>query len=391
MFDLQRRAGNRATSAVIDAQHRGAPLVRTMTLQRAIRFAQPPGAAHRPAPITTEAQVQALFRRNDVHYYYKYHDDIANIVSAQSPVFADEAEAVVWILDELHVAEGERASGQTTTLAPGTQDIIQKKLVEIAELFRSKTQQTEIGFTTHEEGTGEFEDDGEEITKTVYDDPVTEWYRRLGIDGLCGGWAAVHRRRPKWFEQLWQAIEAWTPTEGRSAEAELHDLERYLKERLGDDLGDDPIEDVVTMLTGAWQFMGQLEPHNYGPVPKAFPTAEWQPHKRSGRPKKVVEVTYGDAGKEIVAAIAALVKNEKQGDYIAHVETAAHHMSARVGVSSGGKLTGAWRIVESEHLGVVTTSDQREIYRAFRDGVFLAGPDERTQEVEVSAYRGIKE
>lgn len=378
---FQRLAGNRAARQLLAANRYPVPPMQAVappTAQRRIRIDTVPAV-----DIRTPTEVRDLLERNGIHYYYKYTKAVEMIdkidQAALSQIFRNEAHAVQWILKKLRKYEAQWEARELEKRDPGAQEFVQRKLVEICELLRRQRQEAVgLDLTTAATATG-----------TAFTDPTTHWYEVVVDNGLCGGWASLHRRRPKWFEAIWEAIEAWNPTEGRSTPEEVQDLQKHLRSTLGEEFTEDPLDDVVSVLTSAYEFMDRMEPKaGYGSAPDVFPIGELSPEPARIK-EETVPVTYTNAGRTIFSAIASGVK-QKQGDYLAHIETGEHHMSARVSVSKRGNLKGKWHIVESEKAGVVVSRDKNEIYTVFSNGVFLGGPTRTTEEVKITVYRSAR-
>ena len=333
-----------------------------------------------PISIRTPEDVRKLLESEGIHYYFKYTVavEMSDVISQaqQHETFDDGAEAAEWILGQLREYES-RQDAKLERLDAGAQDFVQPKLVEICELLRRNHHEAHLDLTTRPT----------ENSKEFVDAPA-HWYQIVRENGLCGGWAAVHRQRPQWFEALWTAVKTWKPQEGRSTREEVDDLGTHLRSKVSRDITEDPLNDVVNVLTTAYGLMAQLEKTaGYGSVPPTFSKLDFLGEVRPHYSKTLKALFYASAGQEVFNAITAGVKCQ-QGEHIAHIETSEHHISVRVNVGKGGKLKDTWNIVESERAGVVSSNDKQTIYRILRDGIFLRGRSEETQDnVALKVYQ----
>ncbi|MFJ8042825.1 toxin glutamine deamidase domain-containing protein [Kitasatospora sp. NPDC096147] len=86
------------------------------------------------------------------------------------------------------------------------QDVTQAKMVYAAKLLVHFQGQEGVDY-----------DPFDPENDVPFDDPVKSYYSHVMLNGLCGGWVEVQRRRPETVAAVWEAMSRWDP-EARYAE-----------------------------------------------------------------------------------------------------------------------------------------------------------------------------
>jgi hypothetical protein len=230
ILQLQRTFGNRAVTELLTratkqpTQHQveanqasrmnvasTGGLVNRPVIQRTIKIEDDKGAEVQQ--LKTPADVKGYLEKNGIHFYYQYvkaaeiTDEIyeKKVTTYREP---DAPQQLVTLLQQYQPGTGDiNAPGE------GAQDFIQKKMLEIYELVRR-----------HSVASLNLDKDSNE----EYVDKTPQWYEMLGINGLCGGWVAIHQRHPEWIEDLWNAVESLHPPHGKSTAETLRLLDDHL-------------------------------------------------------------------------------------------------------------------------------------------------------------------
>jgi hypothetical protein len=223
---------------------------------------------------------------------------------------------------------------------PGAQKNIQQKMVELCRLLL---------------GQGRISQD------------VEQWFKDVIDNGLCGGWAAVHRAEPETLTKVWLALVNWDPSDGLGGIKTVS------------------VDDIVAVLTHAYNAMNKLEPAaEYGVSPEEIESVGRA--LTSGRMTKVKSyvVTVGKrgGGQTVLDRILAEPKVKKSGNTcVVHIETQKHHMSLRTrSVASEVRIE---EIVESEKSGVTVRPNRLEAYQILDDGIYMGLTDFR---IDVNIY-----
>lgn len=192
-----------------------------------------------------------------------------------------------------------------------------------------------------------------------------KWLTDIGINGLCGGWATLHRANPERFAAIWTALACWNG-EGSIA----RHMNRYCK------LSEPAMgweNYIISLGDSAVGIMKALEPEaGYVTLPDGIvdEPPEFNMKKAFTNPnkKRVVHVKAQGAGKEVYRCI---VKEPcvKGDPYVIHIETDQHHMSIRTRYIHG--VVRIEEIVESEYAGVVVRPDQRTAEDVLEHGIYL--------------------
>lgn len=221
----------------------------------------------------------------------------------------------------------------------GSQDFIQKKMVHVCKMLSG----------------------GGQISAEL-----AKWYKNVIVNGLCGGWATVHRYAPGAINHVWTALEYWDPSDGLKS------------------LKIDP-RVVVSVLVEAYRAMDKLEPDaDYGPVPEEASehSVKLDTKKMSNFKTKSVPVGPSGAGKTLLKVILNEPKVKKTGNHCTiHIETHNHHMSLRT--RSLAKELRIVDIVESEKIGVVNNPDSLAAAHILDAGFYLYDPNGKITEMDV--------
>ena len=181
-----------------------------------------------------EAEVQAFFAKHGIHYYYSYREALLTLLGGGGRRNLDGRGDAVELAQALAIPEEEAQAG------------VQRKLVEISEMFRTKV-----------EGRGPIPE--------AYD----RWYGEMILNGLCYGFVTVFEAHPDWTLGMWQALESWVPRRGVSVDEALDQLNAHIEAHMhfADDLTGQNFLEAVLLAREAWDHM--KEEDDYGDVPPA--------------------------------------------------------------------------------------------------------------------------
>lgn len=199
---------------------------------------------------------------------------------------------------------------------------------------------------------------------------LDQWYTEVIMNGLCGGWAAVHRADPENLSRIWHALVDWDEGSGLAG------------------LRTDP-NDVVKMLVRAYDEMNELEPtEDYGAVPTEVGNMAGElPLNPKMKRVKSMRITVGKrgAGKTMLDKILSdpQVKAKSSACTI-HIETHSHHMSMRTR-QVNNKLR-IEDIVESEYIGI-ETRPERSRAEQILDAGFYIGDSITDYSVDVTIWQ----
>jgi hypothetical protein len=247
------------------------------------------------------------------------------------------------------------------TMTAGAQDLIQPKLVGICELVR---QQRHVPLTP----------------------AITAWYAGIALNGLCAGWAEIHKNEPGWIEDLWTALTSWTPPPGASPDEQLDHLNAHMQSEVEWCRSGRGADELVTLLTTAWEAMDRLEPNAaYGPVPawlsdRAKLQASARPHA-----KKTVTVRVLNGGRAVVEHIRTMI-GEKNAHFIVNIATDAHAMSVRIRRTA---KTLSLVAVETEKTGIASCSSWEQLMRVLQGGL-LVGEHDEERRVDLETFKAAR-
>lgn len=206
------------------------------------------------------------------------------------------------------------------------------------------------------------------------------WVEDVEINGLCGGWAALHRLNPIKFKNIWTGLADWDEVSDITAHMNRYDEEPAMGWE----------NYLISLANTAVGIMGVLEPGaGYQVLPDggARELPDFDVDKLSKGPNKTekVSVQASGAGAVVYNEIIKESKNKHRNPYIIHIETDHHHMSVRTRCLHGGVRIE--EIVESEYAGVVVMPERREAESVLEHGIYLDGekgskPREQTVTLE---------
>jgi hypothetical protein len=240
----------------------------------------------------------------------------------------------------------------------GAQDLVQHKLIRICKYL--------------------------DAVNLLEPDPFRdEWYKAVRLNGLCGGWVEVHKRKPFWIEELWEAVTSWTPTRGASKQQKLDNLNIHLSNTIPwCNQGEGAIL-CRDLLATAWQHMDVLEPAaGYGPLPGSVPATTGQ-STLTLLATTTSQIQFVNAGNSAVLSLQALMATEKLDQCIAHIETDYHHMSVRV-ESSQPPMSAV--VLETENLGVKRCSSWQEVAHSLENGLYLDDASHDDTSIEIKLF-----
>lgn len=188
---------------------------------------------------------------------------------------------------------------------------------------------------------------------------VGQWFNNVIVNGLCGGWAAVHRAEPETLTKVWLGLLDWDPADGLGAIKKVD------------------VKDIVAVLTHAYNTMNELEPAaHYGETPEEIESVGRALTSGGMSKVKSFVVTVGKrgGGQAVLDRILAEPKVKKSGNTcVVHVETEKHHMSLRTrSVASEVRIE---EIVESEKSGATVRPNRLEAYKILDDGIYMGLTD----------------
>jgi hypothetical protein len=209
-------------------------------------------------------------------------------------------------------------------------------------------------------------------------DEVEEWYGNVIVNGLCGGWAALHRREPETLERIWSILVEWDP------EDDINDDENKTNRSVQKVILYK--KDIVSSLVFAYNEMSRLEPHNYDEAPEEVSsmTREIDESHLTLMRGFNMRVGKNGGGQAIVNRILNDPKVKKPGNNcIIHIETEKHHMSVRTrSVKAWTKIVA---IVESEKSGIVFPGSTVEAAKVLDGGIYLGKVKDFN--IEITIYR----
>lgn len=226
--------------------------------------------------------------------------------------------------------------------------------------------------------------------KGMLSDEEQQWLEEIHDNGLCGGWATLHRANPEKFTEIWTALARWNG-EGNIA---MH-MNRYCKLR-EPEMG---WERYLTALAdSSVGIMRELEPDaGYKVLPDdvAEELPDFDIAKALASPDKTrtVAVEASGAGAEVYECIVreSFLKNKKGDPHIVHIETDHHHMSVRTRYID--RTVRIEEIVESEYAGVVVHPDRRRAEFVLEHGIYLDGGEDdvpQAQAVTLEFYNAVQ-
>jgi hypothetical protein len=199
-------------------------------------------------------------------------------------------------------------------------------------------------------------------------DDLETWFGNVVNNGLCGGWAALHRAAPDLLLDAWEALEGWEESEGVDA------------------LKEEDQKKIVAAVTTAYDTMNTLEPDaDYGESPEQVrdmgtAVVPKNTSKVSSFTLSIPEDSGG--GRLLLNKMLAEPKAKKAGNICTfHIETQRHHMSMRTRAVSGEVRI--LDMVESERRGVVRAPTTAEAIGVLDSGLYL---DLTDFDVEVEVF-----
>lgn len=270
--------------------------------------------------------------------------------------------------------------------------IVQKMPIQFARNKKSAKQKQPVHttFVQKEDGAQEFVQKRiKEIYKKRYGKPsgAEEVWLEECIDptnGLCGGWAALHRADPKCFTEIWMALASWDVED---------DLTEHMNRNTSIQEPEIGWEDfIITLADDAVGIMEILEPSaGYRMLPNHIPNQipKFEPDAIPMNPNKKLSIRVEDtgAGEKVYNAIISseFLKNKKNDPHIIHIETDYHHMSVRTRYIN--RMVRIEEIVETEYAGVVVPRNSSEAKRILENGIYLS--ENRAQSICLNFYNKV--
>ncbi|MCM1158038.1 MAG: hypothetical protein NC300_04850 [Bacteroidales bacterium] len=199
-------------------------------------------------------------------------------------------------------------------------------------------------------------------------DSMPVWVTDIIANGLCGGWAALHRANPKRFVSIWTALAAWNKED---------DLTEYMNRTCSMQEPAIGWENYIISLTNsAVRIMAKLEPDAGYQIlsdDEAVELPEFALEQLSKKPIMLrhLDVKEKGAGALIYKTILseAYLKHKAGAEYIIHIETDHHHMSVRTRfINSEVRIE---EIVEPEYVGVVQNPNAFYAQQILEHGTYL--------------------
>ena len=390
MFQLQRTLGNRAVVQLLaraarpTTRHKAeanrasqmglagvGSLAGQAVVQRKINVNDANGVLVKEIKDPTDAK--DYLESKGIHFYYQYMQAAKIVEEIDHPkkVFTYQEPGAAGELVKL-LQSYQPDGGDINTPNEGSQDYIQKKLIEIYELMHKQSADS-LNLS-------------KDNNKDYVNEKTLEWYKMIGINGLCGGWVEIHKRKPEWIEDLWVAVKSWQPSHGESSAQTLQSLEDHLKGRLKWYESGQGAKEVETLLRNAVAFMAQLEPdedYQLAPTQTSVTDLRGVPLPKVLSVKKEIKVSNGLAGTAVVDYIQKEIANLAEAHCIAHIETDFHHMSVRVKRTPTSLLL---KVVETENVGIETCQSWNEAAKILEEGIYL-GSDTNDQDVSITVYQ----
>lgn len=218
-----------------------APLSQIPTIQRKVIIKHPS-----PQGVSEINDVQgalSLFAKYNIHHDYftekalEGHEALdPNITHPKVVEYDDETTAVKDLKDYVTLYNSSEVTRIATDKADksiSSQDVIQRKLIEVFELCRIEAN---IQLT----------------------DDMRQFYKEFIMNGLCGGWVSVHLTNPVTIETLWIALDTWKPpVEGTTQERMKHLQEHLVKFGASQDKNE-AVNEVIRMTKAAYTKMDDL-------------------------------------------------------------------------------------------------------------------------------------
>ncbi len=202
-------------------------------------------------------------------------------------------------------------------------------------------------------------------------------------NGLCGGWATLHRANPSRFVEIWEALTSYEKGD---------DFEEHMETLLGEpDMGMDWENYIISFGDSAIKAMQKLEKDaGYVALPDKLveETEDFRNIPKKSRYKCSVEVGETGGGEAVYKAIVKTpyLKDEKNRYHIVHIETKHHHMSLRTYFIN--KRLRIEEIVETEYVGVVRNPSTSHLYSILDHGIYFdyTDEDDRKQTIDLACY-----
>lgn len=217
------------------------------------------------------------------------------------------------------------------------------------------------------------------IIKNLYENnhaSVKDWVEPE--NGLCGGWAALHRANPEQFVAIWEALTSYE---------EGSNIVEHMRMQTSLDEPDMGWEDfIISFGNSAVEVMKQLEPDaGYVTLPEDTVERVYEKEDIPMKPKRIQSVSVGEkgGGADVYNKIVNIpyLKDKKNRHHIVHIETDYHHMSVQTFfINSEVRIE---QIVETEYVGVVRNPKPHEVLQILEHGIYLGYTDKEQREQTV--------
>jgi hypothetical protein len=246
----------------------------------------------------------------------------------------------------------------------GSQDAIQPKLLQICELVRKQR-------------------DGD---NTQADAATASWYTQVNLNGLCAGWVEIHKNHAGWLEDLWGAVQSWTPPPANTSSGDaLDQLNKHIASQVEWCKSGRGAQECVLLLKSAWQAMDKVEAQaGYGKVPGSVQAGELPMDRAPGRGGKAdVQVTKKSAGRAVVEKIQELIGTKNMYGF-AQIYTDAHAMSVHIERKA---KTLSLKVVETEKSGIVSCASWDDVMVVLQRGLYLEPDEPDSKKVSVQIFK----
>ena len=246
----------------------------------------------------------------------------------------------------------------------GSQDAIQSKLRQICELVRKQRD----GDATHA------------------DAATASWYTQVDLNGLCAGWVEIHKNHAGWLEDLWGAVQSWTPPPAHtSSGAALDQLNKHIASQVEWCKSGRGAQECVLLLKSAWQAMDKVEAQSgYGKVPDSVHASELPMDQAPGGSRKAdIQVTKKSAGRAVVEEIQAQIGTRNM-DGFAQIYTDDHAMSVHI-VRKAKTLI--LKVAETEKSGIVSCASWDDVMVVLQRGLYLRPDEPDSKKVSVQIFK----
>jgi hypothetical protein len=288
-----------------------------------------------------KAAFRAYLQEWGIHYFHSY-DTLAESVGENGDLaFEGKAGA-----ESLAAALGAKFDGLKDQ--GEVQTHVQRKLVEICELFQVRIEQDQ---------------------DPQLEEPRKAWYDQFINEGLCFGFVRIFQDHPEWLSGMWRALETWNPPHGAGVEAIIAALNHHIEAEMNfaDGRAESNFLEAVLLAQEAWNNMKLQEEggDEYGPEPEFVDNVVGS---ASGHASKSVK--EGDETDEMFAVSpqnAGEVLNyirqtaTEPGWYHTIVWHSGHEMAVRYFCSAPG-LVQDWSVVETSGAGIGKCGSWEEVW-----------------------------